>query len=509
MGSKAATEAMAGISSMSTTMMPFLYQTRTLSTLPWIRTNSNFLPRYRTAARTTACFTRTYGNFSESGRFSRETRKNRPTKNTPRWDDIAFEGEETPMPSVYPERRGTVVKNRSHKKLNEFGESDDGIFGEPDLSEEEEYDIFADETDSKQQVPKSTITDRERRAFQNIFSEMFAQKPGSMDPNDPSNAREQAKTKLDVIMAGAMVATARSRKEKEAVINQYPPALRDSISKAIGLHDEIVAKEGGKGYEQDPEDADGGEVTGNIEIEHAHLEALREPERIRVETLMKEANTDFELWEVMEKEVFSLIPRLGLDKPTSLESMVDGLGKSNRGKKKLEPIPKNEDEGAARFKQMVEETTDGSEAAALNTYGPLYPSYLLLAIRLFDRSFAKPSPLALSILPKIKSLGDTSTVLGASTQFYNEILRISLLRYENIAGMLTTLTEMEKWAVEFDEETLDIISEASSLAGRARAGNDGAVIKHIWSRMPQFASRGIKEWREKIVSSLSASERSS
>lgn len=379
------------------------------------------------------------------------------------------------------------------------------------MDEDEGYDIFAEE-DSKQQAPKSTITDRERRAFQNIFSDMFAQKPGSLDPNDRSGSKDTAKSKLDVIMAGAMVKNARSREEKEAVVNQYPPALRDSISQAIGLNDNTDSTYKGQeedGYEQEQGDLEAVEEEAeDIEIEHAHLEALREPERIRVETLMKEAATDFDLWEVMEKEVFSLIPRLGLDKPVKEE-------KVKRGKKSranIEPVSKSskdDEEAAARFKEMVEETTNGTEAAALNTYGPLYPSYLLLAIRLLDRSFAKPSPLALSILPKIKSLGDTSRVLGASTQFYNEILRISLHRYENLAGMLETMTEMEKWAVEFDEETLDIIIEALNVSARARAGSNGDVVKVVWSRMPQFAKRGFKEWKEKIAFSLAASERSS
>jgi hypothetical protein len=226
------------------------------------------------------------------------------------------------------------------------------------------------------------------------------------------------------------------------------------------------------------------------------LEALRDPERERVEALMKNANTDVEFWEVMEKEVFALIPKLGLEdeKPEPVKKPT--TAKMKKAKAAKQPKPEIE-----RFEKVVAQTPNGTEVSALTLYGPLYPSYLLLGLRLLDRSFAKPSPLALSILPKIKSLGPISHVLGASTQLYNELLRTYFYRYEDFNSIAKTLNEMEKSAVEVDEETLEVIIEILKTKAVIGRGEKGSTIKALW-QMPQYARVNFQYWRNKTADIL-------
>jgi hypothetical protein len=129
----------------------------------------------------------------------------------------------------------------------------------------------------------------------------------------------------------------------------------------------------------------------------------------------------------------------------------------------------------------------------------------LLGLRLLDRSFAKPSPLVLNVLPRIKSLGIVSHVLGASTAFYNELLRIYWIRYDDFLGVSKLLNEMEQAGLEFDEETLNIVNEIYHAQLKVRKGDRGSVLQALWS-MPEFAPGKFRGWKEKIQASVEEQE---
>ncbi|KAH8661622.1 hypothetical protein BGZ60DRAFT_381313 [Tricladium varicosporioides] len=293
-----------------------------------------------------------------------------------------------------------------------------------------------------------------------------------------------------------------SRESRENIVNRYPVALRPTVAKAMGLEendgdDEFWTDNEGAA-EESPEKYD-------------QLESLRTPERDRVENLLRNAETDAELWEIMEKEVFSLIPKLGLEETPFMDSS------------KKEPSPRNETKLASKkvvqkkeepkgqkpvLKKLITENKLAAEKSKqhkpvsdLSLYGPLYPSYLLLGIRLLDRAFAKPSPLALSILPKVKSLGSISHVLGATTQLYNEVIRVHFYRYDDFVSVAKVLAEMERSAVEMDEDTLDIINSIISIQKSVRRGDRGPVIQALW-QMPGYTTANFAMWKAKITSAL-------
>ncbi|RDL31842.1 uncharacterized protein BP5553_09244 [Venustampulla echinocandica] len=455
----------------------------------------------------------------EDGRSSKP-RRDRNAGRPRQDDDIHFEGGRSPR-SRNLERNDSTFNLLDSVRVNEFGEVDDRTFqgqGIPDYSEglEDSFPQGDDGIDSMDvRGPRvSTITDTEKRAFQKIFEEMFAQNQGSADApssfpqmTDSASSPGRAKSTLDAMLQTALEQNAQTRKEKEAVVNRYPPVLRASIAKAIRL------------TEDDSDDLFGETTTEEPELDHDQLETLRDPERIRVETLMNEAKTDVELFEVMEKEVFSLIQKLGLEEtpsgvepPTAEEPSTPEIPtttKAKRGRKKKDvkevkevkkPVP--QDLGA-QFETTITDSATGTEVSALILYGPLYPSHLLFGLRLLDRSFAKPSPLALSILPKVRSLGSISHVLGGTTQLYNEILRIYFYRYENFGAVIKTLEEMEVSAVGLDEETLEIVDNILRTHKKVTSGERGPVIQALWS-MPEFSAAKFKFWRTKISTAIGA-----
>ena len=502
-------------------MTPFLYQTKTLSNSRWVGRNSIFSCQYtRSIVRNNFCLAHQsiHNRHYSSPGWGRDNTDNRSDRVRPAPAkgfikrkpnpqarssknaefEIPFEFEE-PHKSGHKKENGSAIKlNRwDTVKVNEFGESDDsepkGMYGNE--FEGEDGSMYPDDGEGGPSMNlrgprESTITETERRAFQRIFSDMFAQNE-SLSPRPSQESRDQAKSKLDSILGSAISELPKSQEERLKIVNSYPPALRPAAAKAMQLS-------GG-----DEEDLFEGEMEELADLNHDQLETLRNPERERVESLMKEARTDFDLWAVMEKEVFALIPKLGLEERVGQITDAESEGKSKakmKAKRKKDKIASEEDK-VQRFDRVVAQSSNGTEVSALTLYGPLYPSYLLFGIRLLDRSFARPSPLALSVLPKIKSLGAISHVLGASTQLYNEILRIYFYGYEDFSGVLKTLTEMERSAVDLDEETLGVVINILKLRARVYRGEKGDVLKKLWD-MPQFSRINFQFWRDKIQKTI-------
>jgi len=210
---------------------------------------------------------------------------------------------------------------------------------------------------------------------------------------------------------------------------------------------------------------------------------------------MHAASTDLELWGVMEQEVFGLVEKLGLAEEKEVSQPKT---RRRRGKKK--PV---EEAVESSSKALAPDVSAKNDPLNLEIYGPLYPSFLLLGLRLLERSFAKPSPLVNNILPRIKSMGLMSHVLGASTALFNEQLRIMWYRNDDFLGALDLLREMEQAGLDFDEETLRIVIDISRMQMSTRSGLNGQHLQTLWL-LPEFATGKFKVWEAKIQESLVA-----
>ncbi|ESZ94087.1 hypothetical protein SBOR_5507 [Sclerotinia borealis F-4128] len=455
-------------SNISSTMMPFLYQTRTIaglhrsicnrryqnSILPSIR-RTNFhtsLPR--------ASYEKQDGNYSaqeeDTGlRIKRMTFAPRNNhSNRPQYPKSELESEGNIA------QPGIIGFEEDDKTLVEYGKEIEALIS-PQYPRRE-----------------STITDSERHTFNRIFTDIFSRTQrtslndldyGRMQ-NRPSTNRDSARNKLDDIMGSSLTnLPPRTKEQRQAEINKYPPALRAAAARAIGLQ---------------PED----EL--EIEIETSELgadaqEELRAPERERVEKLLRNAETDFELWEVLEEEVFPLIAKMGLGETKESRDQL------RRGVLDHEIPPIEEDPPTA--------TDIKPEISPLALYGPLYPSHLLLGLRLLDRGFSRPSQLTLTMLPRIKSFGLLSHVLGASTPLYNELLRICWSRYDDFRTCIDLLKEMDHAGLEFDSETLGIVTDILKVRALVWTGGAGRNKAMLWA-LPEFRkSRLLEHWQEKIA----------
>ncbi|KAB8293433.1 hypothetical protein EYC80_007748 [Monilinia laxa] len=464
---------------MSFTMMPFLYQTRTIAGL-----------------HRSICNKRCRNRILPS--INRKSLHTSLPRTSYEIQDTTYDAEDNAGPQikrrVYMPRnsrsnrskfrpKSSIVEYRLNLEKSEL-ESEGNIAQSGDIGFEEDVQSLVEygkEIDAlaSPHYPKreSTITDSERHTFNRIFKDIFSRTQntsfndidGQHTQNPPHTDRESARNKLDSIMEVSLSKRYRTEEQRRAEINRYPPALRAAAARAIGLYPD--------------EELDAGLETPELGFD-AH-EELRQPERERVEGLLRNANTDFELWEVLEKEVFPLIGKMGLSETKESQGQ-EGTGANDS------TIPPVEEDPTT--------TADVEpKVSPLALYGPLYPSYLLLGLRLLDRGYSRPSQLSLSILPRIKSFGLLSHVLGASTPLYNELLRISWLRYDDFRTCIDLLEEMELAGLEFDSETLGIVTDILKIRALVWKGEVGRNKMALWS-LPEFKrSRYLEVWQEKIA----------
>ncbi|KAI0157166.1 hypothetical protein GGR52DRAFT_565525 [Hypoxylon sp. FL1284] len=323
-----------------------------------------------------------------------------------------------------------------------------------------------------------TITPSERQIFEGIFTEIKARglKPTVKDNAQPSTPTSDSTRSTLSIMQSALRdagqdtagsaetpdTSDRTARDRKKALSRFPSDLRAAASIALDISGDPAAgpwKPDGRGHGAAAAVGPPSSAFANS----SEIEAKRRPERIRIEGLISTARTDIELWNVLEKEVFTLPAQLGLETGTSnLVGPHAPRGADERGKmveRKRSPIEFQR----LAIKPQAEESpgTEGQESSpqrlGIYIHGPLFPAYLLLALRRLDRGFHMSSPLVYSVLPRIKELGLEAYILGVSTPFYNELLHIYWSRHGDLFGMLQILDEMRQSGFYFDERTKAIL----------------------------------------------------
>ncbi len=248
----------------------------------------------------------------------------------------------------------------------------------------------------------------------------------------------------------------------ERALLRFPPRLREAAQMALGVMEQDEAAQKFNATSISPEEIMNPETSAATQIDlildplskTVQNEALRREERNRVEAKMRAAQTDFELWDVLEAEVFPMVHKLGIDE---------------------DPSPRRR--GAAK--------RDRKNKLPLHIYGPLYPTYLLSALRLLDTHFARSSPLALHLLPRVRELGPASYVLGVSTPFYNEMARLLWNRYGDPAAVFNLLEEMRVAGLYCDEGTRAVVHRIEQFFASVAQGKWGPFLRELAS-LPEY-----------------------
>ncbi|KAK3994411.1 hypothetical protein QBC44DRAFT_236193 [Cladorrhinum sp. PSN332] len=446
---------------MSTTLLPFLYQTRTLQ-------------RLSRAGISTPAFRAYLHSTSIRPDYRRD---NRPKQ---REEHIPFE-----LPDDF-----VPVPPKEPKDPNAHLLAEDGRLTTITPSEKERFKAIFEEIAAKggptlqgEFLPQHSFPPAaESESEQAETSESLdatAEAAATSEPTVTDPAPASFSETINVIIQDAAETQVRSRRhlqqpydaghplqqttaasEWEKALLRFPPSLRKAARRALGIIEADKQTERQPIPGAVPEGLGLGEskrVAAQIDLlldplaKSVQHEALRRAERNRVETLMNEAKNDFELWDILETEVFSLVKKLGLDN--------------------TDPPPPPPKKMRGRPSRKLE--------LPMHIYGPLYPTYLLNALRRLDTQFARPSPLTFSILPRIKELGPASYVLGVSTPFYNELARLKWYRYGDPNGVFNLFEEMRAAGLYCDQESLAIVHSIETSMSQMGRGESGPFLEEL------------------------------
>lgn len=398
-----------------------------------------------------------------------------------------------------------------------------------------------DEATTPGTTTRGTITSSERRVFERIFADIEARglnpaaapnekypplpgkkRTGAARP-DPANvsravmlimqqaAQDAGQSLPNTVTAPALLSGA--ARDRAGALLRFPPELRDAAGRAL----DTVTKQAynAKGYV----DAGAKEIETPNPIDYdwvsqpdtlartVELEDIRFPERARIEGLLNSAASDFELWDILEKEVFSMPARLGIMKGDAEKEDPDS---------DAEPSAHDGDDTAADADVSNEDTAAASLSSAdaepqrlsLYVHGPLYPAYVLLGLRRLNSAFREPSPLVFSLLPRIKALGIESYVLGVSTPLFNELLTIHWKRRGDLSGVLDLLEEMRHCGLYLDVRTAAVLNMIDAETSTLARGLTGSGFGRALMTMPEYEEsqrQRIRHWQK--AAGLSVHER--
>ncbi|KAI9728274.1 MAG: hypothetical protein M1834_007767 [Cirrosporium novae-zelandiae] len=354
------------------------------------------------------------------------------------------------------------------------------------------------------QIPRSknsTITKQERDIWAQVFKGLA--KYPAPGPKTSRLRNSVADVKRDetqsespsVSMDPTSAENAHDMEENlRKAIDRYPPALRTAALNAMRSA-ALNWKEGGA--EEEPELT---EAEKKAEKEYARIiRETRERELRRIIKCLEDQKTDVGIWKVLEQEVFSMLEKLGLSELKSRSTPAHPIKKTFKKAESAPPKKPTPPVKTAQESSSEAETTPstGIIIPPLAIVAPTYSGTVLHAIRLLHERFPS-SPLALNLLPHLKSLGRTSYVLGATTPFYNELLTLNWRVYGDLHSMLSLLKEMDDSGVEFNDHTGEILDAVARDCKSDQMADPGLMMQWWESGEVEKAMHKLMKWRNTI-----------
>ncbi|KAK4695228.1 hypothetical protein P7C71_g2485, partial [Lecanoromycetidae sp. Uapishka_2] len=240
-----------------------------------------------------------------------------------------------------------------------------------------------------------------------------------------------------------------------------------------------------------------GIVLGNEMQTEEDLDRLKkacDDHRGLISSMLESANTDVEIWHILENEVFKMVGDLNVQIKAREKAQTEADRKAEAaedkvGSKKEKSVrPKNR----SKVKKPAQETIALPTDTLYSILSINYADYLLSALRLFRRHHPTSS-YALYLLPTIKRLGPISYVLGASTSLYNELIFLRWTQYTDLHGIADLLQEMLEQGIEANDVTSMLLGRLRSNRKAGLKGRMGPVV-HKWWEL-----RGTDEGWKRIV----------
>ncbi|KAF2213460.1 hypothetical protein CERZMDRAFT_96298 [Cercospora zeae-maydis SCOH1-5] len=146
---------------------------------------------------------------------------------------------------------------------------------------------------------------------------------------------------------------------------------------------------------------------------------------------------------------------------------------------------------------------DAPDHSAIPKNFPDLPALLLHYMKLQTEKLPATHSLGLVALPELKKMGSLAFALGATTELYNQHMRLLWLQYRDLNGINDILAEMDREVFPFDEGTLDLITTILDHADDALRGKLGPTVRALWTM--DRKTRGLakmSEWKRAVETAV-------
>ena len=453
-------------STFSTSLTPFLYQTKTLEGQSWDAKFQKPLCRPHTGHRS----------------FCLTSRKSAQANDTPLHNPNSLENTSNVLLRVPPQYRIRVPVSRHKKSEPLVPPNADKIAWQRSLIDKICLEISGEQYNE----PDDEIYEPRLNAYEEIAKIFEA-------------------AILEVRLRG--VQSAKRMKKNRHLYFSNPPQRAISVSRDLGKFSRAALRpkeplRGITDVSRDLATKMPSEETSGLAVDGFQVER-----QIHEECFMRElerAQTDDAVWSILETQVFSLIKTIEKRNEKEAGLRDDGTGSKRVASKKprrrkgqpeqeeTHPVPlevedgtsKQDDQAGSKLAMSKKPRRMKGQPESIETSSPPpssslfivpqpspvtiapeavssivqlnYGRYCLKALQLLRREF--PASLyALMILPTIKQLGPISYVLGATSGLYNELLYLKWTAYADLHGMADILEEMRNQGVQQDRVTTAVI----------------------------------------------------
>lgn len=342
-------------------------------------------------------------------------------------------------------------------------------------------------TRNQEEAPKarrSTLTNAEQAAFNAIWTEAEERQQYGFD-NDKAEANRPLHDLNEIFEHAILQIERRERRGAERVakdrsyVRPVLDSLRDMPADSLPADSLPDLR---PTLPSQPREEEMGESDAHV------LVAVNEHREL-VTKMLKAANSDMEVWNILESEVFIMFDQL--QQHLAHQAKADKKQRKPRRKKETSKggsgaVSNNhkmqELKGSASqkaFSPLLNESNALPTNAILTNLQANFAYYNILALRIWRRHHSR-STFALQLLPRIKSLGPISYVLGASTSLYNEVLFVKWTHFNDLHGVADLLNEMGNQGIERNDLTLSCLRFISRTRKADLAGQSGKVLQSWW-----------------------------
>jgi hypothetical protein len=195
----------------------------------------------------------------------------------------------------------------------------------------------------------------------------------------------------------------------------------------------------------------------------ATLLAQRESNKIckELDDAVESGKGDFEIWRICQNRIFAMLNMVDLEeaanpswdpaKPldTTPSEQADGFGPNTP--ETFPPTSKN-------FRTEDPPLDIPPDVPTLTVITIAYPQTLMHALKLLHTHYPL-SPFAKHLPDAVKSHSRFSSLVGATTEFYNAVISFHWDFYSDLPHIISLIQEMDVNGVQFNYETLRIVNE--------------------------------------------------